>query len=205
MFCVFKLANSLPRLSLYAKTPGLRNVSTCVNPLCFRATNVLLGEPLKKKKKVDPAILRQRDERRKKKLEKQIRRLEKVGKQLKPIFENEVPLKLIDSKEERTRRLSPIPENQIERRELMEKEWTKYKARQWMANVQTIDAILFSQQRALNELKAESEELYNQAIQIDSSLLPYKTIGPVDTPPIHKYDSLDGEYVDVSQKYEGET
>jgi large subunit ribosomal protein L40 len=56
------------------------------------------AEPLKKKKRIDPAILKQREERKKKRLEKQIRRLERNARQLKPIDELEVPLELIDGK-----------------------------------------------------------------------------------------------------------
>lgn len=54
------------------------------------------AEPLKKKKKMDPAIIKAREERRRKKLEKQIRRLQKNARQLKPIDELEVPLNLLD-------------------------------------------------------------------------------------------------------------
>lgn len=54
------------------------------------------AEPMKKKKKLDPAIVKAREDRRRKKLEKQIRRLEKNARQLKPIDELEVPLNLID-------------------------------------------------------------------------------------------------------------
>lgn len=68
------------------------------NARCIATTPVLLAEPLKKKKKLDPAIIRQRDERKRKKLEKQIRRLEKNSRQLKPIDELEVPLELLDEK-----------------------------------------------------------------------------------------------------------
>lgn len=68
------------------------------NQLFFKNTPVLCAEPLKKKKKLDPAIIKQREERRRKKLEKQIRRLEKNARQLKPIEELEVPLNLIDEK-----------------------------------------------------------------------------------------------------------
>lgn len=60
---------------------------------------MLCAEPLKKKKKLDPAVIKQREERKRKKLEKQIRRLEKNARQLKPIDELEVPLTLIDEKE----------------------------------------------------------------------------------------------------------
>lgn len=56
------------------------------------------AEPLKKKKRIDPAIIKQREERKKKRLEKQIRRLEKHARQLKPIEELEVPLEFLDGK-----------------------------------------------------------------------------------------------------------
>lgn len=52
------------------------------------------AEPLKKKKKLDPAIIRAKEERRKRKLEKFIRKLEKHARQLKPISEIEVPMSL---------------------------------------------------------------------------------------------------------------
>lgn len=65
----------------------------------LRTTPALCAEPLKKKKKMDPAVLKAREDRRRKKLEKQIRRLEKNARQLKPIDELEVPLHLIDEKE----------------------------------------------------------------------------------------------------------
>lgn len=51
---------------------------------------------MKKKKRMDPAVLRNREERKKKKLEKQIRRLEKNSRQLKPINELEPAFKLTD-------------------------------------------------------------------------------------------------------------
>lgn len=51
---------------------------------------------MKKKKKLDPAVIKAREDRRKKKLEKQIRRLEKNARQLKPIEECEVPISILD-------------------------------------------------------------------------------------------------------------
>jgi len=52
---------------------------------------------LKKKKKIDPAIIRAREDRKKKKIEKQIKRLEKNSQQLKPIDELEVPPTVFDT------------------------------------------------------------------------------------------------------------
>lgn len=64
-------------------------------------TPALCGEPIKKKKRMDPMIIRAREERRKKKIEKQIRRLEKNALQLKPIDENEVPLEIAKAEDKK--------------------------------------------------------------------------------------------------------
>lgn len=55
------------------------------------------AEPLKKKKRVDPAIIKAREDKRKRRLEKQIRRLEKNARQTKPMDECEVPLVLVNA------------------------------------------------------------------------------------------------------------
>lgn len=67
-----------------------------------------------------------------------------------------------------------------------------------------IDTVVLSQQKALDELRSESEELYQAAIQVDLSFLSHNVQGPVSTPPIKAYDSPDGDYVDVTKKYDGE-
>ncbi|KAJ8928954.1 hypothetical protein NQ314_018406 [Rhamnusium bicolor] len=124
------IITALNRLSLHTvqqttlKKVILRNIAT-TDSTQFRATPVLLAEPLKKKKRLDPAIIRAREERKKKKIEKQIKRLEKNARQLKPIEECE----------------------------------------------------------------------------FDFHLIPFKSEGPVETPPIENYDSPDGEYLDVSRKW----
>ena len=53
---------------------------------------------MKKKRRLDPAILRRRVERKKKKIEKAIKRLEKMRKTLKPVLEMEIPQVLYDQK-----------------------------------------------------------------------------------------------------------
>lgn len=58
---------------------------------------VIRAEPLKKKKRIDPAVIKAREERKKRKLEKQIRRLEKNARQLKPLIELDVPSAIIDN------------------------------------------------------------------------------------------------------------
>lgn len=67
---------------------------------------------------------------------------------------------------QRLRKLPPISEEEKESRILLRKDWNRYKTQQHMAMVQTLDSIFYSQQRALDELRAESEDLYQEAIQV---------------------------------------
>ncbi|KAL2717133.1 hypothetical protein V1478_012833 [Vespula squamosa] len=200
---LLSVLSAFSRLSKYAIT-CTRSISTYV-PLQFGITNMLLAEPLKKKKRLDPAIIRQREERKRKKLEKSIRRLQKYAKKLKPINELEIPLYLKTEQEQRTRILPPLSKEEEDRRIFLYKEWTRYKNKQHKNDINTIERLILSQKRALRELKAESEELYNEAIQIDLTFLPYLKQGPCRTPPIQNYDTPDGEYIDITLKYPGET
>lgn len=59
-----------------------------------------------------------------------------------------------------------------------------------------------SQQKALDELRLESEALYQEAVQPDMSMMPFTIKGPVATPPIEDYVSPDGEYIYESKKWE---
>lgn len=39
-------------------------------------------------------------------------------------------------------------------------------------------------------------------LQIDPMMLPYKSDGPVHTPPAENYETPDGDYQDVSKKWD---
>ncbi|XP_072929772.1 large ribosomal subunit protein mL40 [Epargyreus clarus] len=191
------------KLSISAASSVLSTRNICTSAaLQFRITDQLWAEPLKKKKKIDPAIIKAREDRRRKKLEKQIRRLEKNAQQLKPIDELEVPLHLIDQMSKRKRPPVQLTAEQVEARALLEKDWARYKRKEFMANIAQIDRIMSAQKRALDQLYEESEELYDEAVMPDLQLIPYTITGPVATPPIKNYDSPDGEYIDISKKWQ---
>lgn len=198
-----RLALAFSRLSVCG-TLERRSVSTACGPLYFQMTNAVFAEPLKKKKRMDPSIIKMREERRKKKLEKQIRRLQKVVQTLKPIEEIEQSKTLMKELEQRKREVPPVSPEEAEQRLLLEKEWCRYKLRCYLKDKSTLESILHSQEQALEELKAESEDLYEKAIQLDMGLLPYQVSGPVSTPPIENYVYPDGEYADITKKYDGE-
>lgn len=67
-----------------------------------------------------------------------------------------------------------------------------------------LDKLVAAQTKALNELRFESEELYQQAIQPDMGMIPFVAKGPVRTPPNKDYAFVDGDYNNVTKVYDGE-
>lgn len=60
-----------------------------------------------------------------------------------------------------------------EQRILLEKKWSLFKQKQHLEDIQMLDKLMFSQQKALDHLKQESEELYQAAIQVTSAYLKF--------------------------------
>ncbi|XKL63177.1 hypothetical protein PGB90_005541 [Kerria lacca] len=196
------IINSLYRGLNFTNSLTASGLSTFPQPLCIQFTSVLMAQPMKKKKKTDPNILKLRTERKRKRLWKEIKRLTKQQKQLKPLDEIEVPYHLSDEPE-KYERMKPILSTEIleERAELLRK-WSVHKLRFHTKDLQIIDKLEAAQSHALDELKKESSELYEEAIKIDETLLPFTAEGPTETPPIKNYEIVDGEYIDVSRKWD---
>lgn len=68
-----------------------------------------------------------------------------------------------------------------------------------------LDKLMQAQTKALQQLRFESEELYQQAIQPDMGMIPFVCKGPVNTPPIKDYEYIDGDYNNITKVFEGET
>ena len=94
-----------------------------------------------------------------------------------------------------------VEEAVLEDRALTEKEWSRYAYRRHRDEIWRMDRIIISQQRALDELRDESEELYLAAIKMDENLFPAKHRGPTRTPAIPNY-LQDGEYHEISKQYQ---
>ncbi|KAG7173864.1 39S ribosomal protein L40, mitochondrial-like [Homarus americanus] len=201
MMACLKGLSSLHRICI-PRQCGQRYISTAVAPLCIQLTQVVGAEPLKKKKKLDPQLVRQKEERRKRKIEKAIRRLEKNAGQLKPVDELEVPPAILQEMNIRKRAEISITEETEESQASILKEWSNYKYQQHLAEVTLIERIIASRERALQELRQESEDLWLEAIQIDQMLLPFRVKGPVATPPIKDYNVPDGDYIDKTTKWD---
>lgn len=76
----------------------------------------------------------------------------------------------IENSRKRKRPVVKLTEEEIESRELLLKEWTRYKKQEYISNVNQIDRIMAAQRRALDMLYEESEELYNEAIMVNFNI-----------------------------------
>jgi len=56
--------------------------------------------------------------------------------------------------------------DESERRALLHKDWTRYKLRQHSCEMLKVARVRWLQKQALEELRKESEELYQSAIQV---------------------------------------
>ncbi|CAL1614932.1 unnamed protein product [Knipowitschia caucasica] len=165
-----------------------------IQAMTLRTTAALRAEP-KKKKKVDP----RRELMVKERMRKKLKKLEKVPPEFIPIEDFMTPAKCLD--EERTRFVPAISFEESERRALLLKEWSRYKQEQHMAEMKALECALEAQREALEELRLSSEELYDEALKPDLSLLPFSREGPVYTPAKDKYEAPEGKYNDTTRVY----
>ncbi|XP_072034408.1 large ribosomal subunit protein mL40-like [Amphiura filiformis] len=173
------------------------SVSSCLR---VAITPPLSAEPPKKSVRVDPAIDKARKERMVKRL---LKVQHKLGEpDLKPVEEFMYDPRILT--EARKRPDPNLMFEEEERRALLQKKWNKYRAAIHAEETHQIETAKQSQQRALEELRAESEVLYQKAVEKDFFLFPLEIKGPTHTPPIKGYKerlSLDGEYVDKTKQF----
>lgn len=179
-----------------------RVLVTCLNAWSrsIFTTNVLLAEPPKKKKRIDPTMLRAKVDRKLKKLEKSIRKLERNERQLKPIVEYTLPPAIAKEIELRTRNedYSSIEKDYNN----ILKIWTIYKSRESELELKNLRRIQRAQEKALLELKVLSPFLYEAAVSFDDSLLPFLDETMIrETPKLDNYTPPDGNKLDISKEW----
>ncbi|KAM8961049.1 large ribosomal subunit protein mL40 [Pelodytes ibericus] len=162
--------------------------------LTLRTTLPMRAEP-RKKKKVDP----KRDQAVRERMKKKLKKLERIPPQLIPIEDFTRPAVLLD--ESRVRRPPQLSVEEKERRALLMKSWAVAKQKEHEAELRGVESLMEAQRQALQELRLESEDLYNAAIQCDPGLLPLESQGPCHTPPIPQYTTPEGKYNDITKVY----
>jgi len=185
-----------------ASPSSLRCFHSAPSRLDFRLDPLLFSEPLKKKRRIDPMVLKKREDRIRGKIQAALDRLLRFAQQLKPVDEWEVPSRLVKEKEARTRCLEPLSFEESERRARLKLDYCDYTAQLAAEDRRQIEKVKKSQQRALAELRAESEELYAKAIEVDFGLLPLSSPVLTTTPPIAGYEAPDGEHADATKTFE---
>ncbi|CAH8866829.1 unnamed protein product [Trichobilharzia szidati] len=162
---MFKNLTSLFMQGFYVQ-PGIFSRVTGLH-----TTSNVMAEPLKKKKRVDPAVEQQRIGRKIRKIEKEIKRLSRFDRRLKPIEEIEGDRQLMKELKSRQRSPIDISENEVDQRISVWKCWTRYQTEVTHRENRLYKSVLTAQQKALKCLFETSPNLYKEAIQPYSELL----------------------------------
>lgn len=190
------------------------------NHICTSA-NIFAPAPPPKKVKRDPMQDRAREEKKKKRLSKALRKMDKKPRILKPMIELEVDPntfggEMKDKRERVLPDLSPSElEEKTEKHALLVKEWSRFTRRRHISEIRQIDTVIGHRLKALEELRKVSHELYAEAIKPEigtfnkNSRIFYQAVGPTSTPPIRKSSQddecedwlVDGHYEEMTKTF----
>lgn len=164
-------------------------------------SSVLFAEPLKKKKRMDPVLLKLRVDRKIRKLEKAIRQLENAEKVLKPLMEQTLAPHVYREIDLRVRNPEMLQQLKDQMDKLL-RVWSVYRKEVAEQQQKSIDRMTAAQQRVIDELRNNWPQLYEHAISIDQSLLPYEETHVItDSPPNPSYVPPDGSRTDVTKQW----
>ncbi|KHN82015.1 39S ribosomal protein L40, mitochondrial [Toxocara canis] len=157
---------------------------------------------MKRQKKIDPEVAKQREARKRKKLEREIRAMQKHSKKPKPVDEMTVDIKSMKNVHERYRQKVELLEADMDEHALAEKEYARSRAALMRLDDAWIKKSIAQQEKALNELKKLSPELYEAATQPDVKVAQGVILnGPSNTPPLPDYQPPDGDYIDTTRTW----
>ena len=80
-----------------------------------------------------------------------------------------------------------VSEEEKERRFLLVKEWSRDRMEKHKRDLQFLQGVLRSREKALRELRKVSPRLYLQALELNPKLFPFERQGPTATLPIPSY------------------
>jgi len=164
-------------------------------------TSINYAQPTKAKKKIDPLTDKIREDRKRRRYEKVINKLEKFKLQLKPIQEYESERRILKELDVRKRPSVQLTSDETTHRLMLNRDWAKHKHQQHRQEITLISRALKSQENALEQLKMENEELYEKALQVDNKLIPFVRRGSLYSLPNPNYDAPDGDYFDTTNYF----
>ncbi|XGW18413.1 hypothetical protein V3C99_002775 [Haemonchus contortus] len=184
------LSASLSRLSV--SLHSFRGISS---------TPVQCSVFMKRQKKIDPEVAKQREIRRRKRLEKEIRQMQKHSKKPKPVDELTLDVKSAKNISERYREPTVLTEDQIDERAVSAKQYTRSRNELQKKDDAWVRMVIKAQRKALQELKLIDPVLYEKAVEPVSSPVYVVVHGPGLTPPVANYQSPDGDYFDTTRSW----
>lgn len=169
----------------------------------FTTSATLNAQPPKKRKRLDPAVLRARTERKIIKIEKEMGKLMAQPKQLIPILEYE-----LDNKQKRELSARPsrnMTDLGVSNSALLgaRRLWSFYRSIQANMEQKSLRNVIRAQAHALQELHKLDQDLYDRTLSVDSfDLIPYTSdIIRKDTGPNGQYVAPDGIISNISKEW----
>lgn len=162
-------------------------------------TQVCLAEPPRKKRRIDPALLKLRVERKMRKAEREINRIEKAPRHPIPLLEMELnPSEM--------RELKQRPDHEPVENPLMIKAaqnlWCMYRTRQNQLEQRSLKKVWKAQEHALETLKLIDQDLYDRTVAVDEFLVPYTSNNiKKETGPNPDYTPPDGFIKDTTREW----
>lgn len=169
----------------------------------FSTTGILNAEPLRKKRRLDPLVLKTRVEKKIKKYEREVFKLETAAKQPIPILEYQLTnseIRDLEARPGRTLEDVGLDEGSVR---AAQKLWNFYRLEQSRMESRSIKKIERSQTRALDTLRQIDKALYDRTVAVDDlTLLPYTSSHMrKETAPNPNYTIPDGSIKDVSKEW----
>lgn len=169
----------------------------------FSTTSTLFAQPPRKKRRLDPAILRVRVERKMVKYQREIDKLEAEPRQLIPIQEYQYTNKEIRDLKARPGRTMADVGIDVGTIRAAERLWNFYRLEQNYLENKSIRRVERAQKRALDTLKQLDESLYIKTITADDlTLIPYISSHiRKETAPNPDYRSPDGYIKNITKEW----
>lgn len=187
MFAIQLLANSL-------RPVGRQSIFT---------TARVFAEPPKKKRRLEPALLKIRVERKIKKCEREIRRIESEPRHQIPILEYNYPPTELRNIKSRPKHSVEDPARLDKSLKAAQKLWGMYRLEQSKIERASIKQVEAAQQKALNILQKANKKLYDATTEVDDiTLIPFTPdYMKRDSCPNADYTPPDGYIKDISPEY----
>lgn len=204
LILVCKLCPCALHIESFGESSRMFELATRINQIissrAIHQSAVVFASPLRKKKQINPLITKKQFERKIRRLEREIAKLEAISLKLKPILELQLPPYILKEIEKRSREEKDEKAEQL--LQSYYNAWSVFKSIERQNELKNIGTVRNAQKRALDLLQRDYPQLYHEAIQLDPELIPFKVdVVKKDTPPVDSYHCPDGREQDITKEW----